>query len=188
MKKIATALACLATVCSARAEPTTYAVDPLHTFVTYEALHLGTSTSRGRFGKSTGSVQFDRTGKTGKVELTLDVAAISSGVPMLDKELQGPDFFNVQEFPSARFVGDGFSFDGDRLVSVAGALTMLGKTLPVTLTAHQFNCYMHPFYKREACGGDFETTIERSCWGMGRLTQIASDKVRLLIQVESLKQ
>jgi polyisoprenoid-binding protein YceI len=188
MKKIVTAIASLAAFCAAQGEPATYAIDPLHTFVTYEALHLGTSTSRGRFGKSTGSIQFDRAGKTGKVDISVDIVSLSTGVPSLDKHLQAADFFNVETFPNARFVGDKFSFDGDKLVGIGGDLTLLGKTLPVTLRATQFNCYAHPFYKREACGGDFETTIERSRWGMGGLTNIASDKIRLLIQVESLKQ
>jgi polyisoprenoid-binding protein YceI len=59
----------------------------------------------------------------------------------------------------------------------------------VTLKATQFNCYMNPMFKREVCGGDFETTIQRSQWGMGwGLNMGAPDAVRLLVQVEAVKQ
>jgi len=35
------------------------ALDPTHTFVHWEVVHMGTSTIRGRFSKVTGNVQFD---------------------------------------------------------------------------------------------------------------------------------
>ena len=43
--------------------------------------------------------------------------------------------------------------------------------------------------KREVCGGDFETTIKRSQWGMNWGLNVGiPDDVRLLIQVEAIKQ
>ena len=72
---------------------------------------------------------------------------------------------------------------------MAGTLTMLGKTQPVTLKATNFNCYMSPMIKREVCGGDFETTIARSAYGMAYgLTYGLPDNIRLLIQIEAIKQ
>ncbi|MDP3223787.1 MAG: polyisoprenoid-binding protein, partial [Rubrivivax sp.] len=63
------------------------------------------------------------------------------------------------------------------------------KSNPVTLKASNFNCYNNPMFKREVCGGDFETTIQRSQWGLGYgLPVVAPDNVRLLIQVEAIKQ
>ncbi len=61
--------------------------------------------------------------------------------------------------------------------------------MPVTLKASNFNCYMNPMLKREVCGGDFETTLKRSQWGMScGLDMGVPDDVRLLIQVEAIKQ
>jgi polyisoprenoid-binding protein YceI len=71
---------------------------------------------------------------------------------------------------------------------VAGTLTLLGKTQPVTLKAVRFNCFDHPRLKREVCGGDFETTIQRSQWGMGYAIPAIPDAVKLVIQVEAIKQ
>ncbi len=183
------AAAALSLGLAAPAYSNTFAIDPTHTFVTYEIGHYGTSTNRGRFDKKEGTVQFDRAAKTGKVEVSFDTASISTGVAMLDKHLQSADFFDAAKHPSAKFVGDKFSFSGDKVTQVAGALTLRGKTQPVVLKANNFNCYTNPMIKREVCGGDFETTIKRSQWGMDwGVENGVPDDVRLLIQVEAVRQ
>jgi polyisoprenoid-binding protein YceI len=174
---------------AAQAEMATYGIDPTHTFANFEALHKGTSFIRGRFDRKEGSLQFDRAGKSGRAEITIDVNSISTGVPALDHHLRSAAFFNADEFPSARFVGERFVFDGDKVSEVAGTLTLAGKTAPLTLKAANFNCYFSPLFKREVCGGDFEATLQRSQWGItDGLPAIAPDDVRLLVQVEAIRQ
>jgi polyisoprenoid-binding protein YceI len=180
--------AALATTGAAQAQSATYGNDPSHTFTTFEAKHFGTSTIRGRFDKKEGSVTLDRAAKTGKAEISIDTASISTGVGPLDGHLKSKDFFNAAEFPSVKFVGDKFTFDGNKVTAVAGTLTMLGKSQPVTLTASNFNCYESPMLKREVCGGDFETTIQRSAYGMVYGLPGIPDTIRLLVQVEAIKQ
>ena len=171
------------------ATPNEYAVEPTHTFVTFEINHFGASVNRGRFEKKEGTVQFDKAGKTGKVDISFEASSISTGTPAFDKHLQGADLFNAAQYPTLRFVSDKFNFDGDKVTSVAGQLTLLGKTGPVTLKANQFACYNHPMLKREVCGGDFEATIDRTQWGMNYGIDWGFAKnVRLVVQVEAVKQ
>ena len=193
MKHSIAAAACLAatllTAGTAQAQSATYAIEPTHTFVSFEVSHFGTSTNRGRFDKKEGTVQFDRAGKTGRVEINIDTTSINSGVAQFDGHLKSKDFFNVAEHPTARFVGDKFTFDGDKVTAVQGTLTMLGKSHPVTLKASQFNCYINPIFKREVCGGDFEATIQPTLWGISTyIPMVAPDNVRLVVQVEAIKQ
>jgi polyisoprenoid-binding protein YceI len=180
--------AALCAAAAAQAEPASYAIEPTHTFVTFEVLHFGTSTSRGRFDRKEGMVEFDRAAKTGKVDVTIETDSINTGTAPFNSHLAGKDFFNAAEFPTARFVSERFAFNGDKLSEVAGSLTLLGKTLPVVLKASHFNCYNHPRLKREVCGGDFETTIQRSQWGMNYGLPGIPDPIRLLVQVEAVKQ
>lgn len=181
--------AALAAPLATQAAPSTYAIDPMHTAVVFEALHFGTSTNRGRFMKNSGTVVLDRAGKTGKVELTLDLAGLSTGVAPFDKHLKSEDFFDVAKHPTATFVSDRFVFNGDELAEVVGKLTLRGKTHPVTLKAHRFNCYMNPIVKREVCGGDFEATLTRSLWGVNwGLDMGVADATKVIIQVEAIKQ
>lgn len=191
MRSLFTAAVLATTIATgaAHAETSTYAIDPAHTFVTFEILHFGTSTNRGRFDKKEGTVQLDRAGKTGQVSLTLDTSSINTGTPAFDKHLQSADFFNSAKFPTVTFVADKLSFSGDKVTEVSGQLTMLGKTNPVVLKATNFNCYMNPMLKREVCGGDFSATVVRSQYGIDfGLNMGFSDAVKLVIQVEAIKQ
>ena len=180
--------ATLAAVGVAHAAPATYAIDPTHTFVTFEAKHFGTSTNRGRFDKKSGTVTLDKAAKTGSVEITLDMASISTGTASFDGHLKSKDFFNAEAFPKATFKSSRFIFNGDKVSAVVGDLTLLGKTQTVTLTATSFGCYDNPKLKREVCGGDFETTIQREKFGMTYGLPFIPNDVKLVIQVEAVKQ
>lgn len=174
----------------APAHSATYSIDPTHTFVNFEANHFGTSTLRGRFDRKEGTVQFDRAARSGKAEITIDIGSVSTGVGPLDGHLKSKDFFDAGTNPSAKFVGEKFVFSGDKVTEVSGTLTLAGKSNPVTLKATHFNCYQNPLLKREVCGGDFETTIKRSQWGMsyGIADYGLPDDIRLLIQIEAVRQ
>jgi polyisoprenoid-binding protein YceI len=171
------------------AQASAYAIDPTHTFVTFEIDHFGATTNRGRFDKKQATVELDRAAKTGKVDFTIDVTSVNTGTPGFDKHLQSADLFNAAQHPTIQFVSDKFNFDGDKVKEVTGQLTLLGKTLPVTLKANKFNCYDSPMLKREVCGGDFETTIDRTQWGMSYGVDWGFAKnVRLVMQIEAVKQ
>ncbi len=191
MRKSLFALAAVAALAAgaAQAETATYAVEPTHTFATFEISHFGASVNRGRFDKKEGTIELDKAAKTGKVDITFQINSINTGTPPFDKHLQSPDIFDAGKYPTARFVGDKFTFDGDKLVSVAGNLTLKGQTHPATFKANQFACYQSPMLKREVCGGDFETTIDRTLFGLDYGVQYGFPKnVRIVAQVEAVKQ
>jgi len=187
LRPVATALTFVAAAAGSHAA--TYAIDPAHTYATFEIGHFGTSTNRGRFDKKEGSVEFDRAAKTGKVSITFDTASVNTGFAAFNKHLQSADLFNAEKFPSMHFVSDKFVFNGDKLAEVTGQLTLLGKTAPLTLKATNFNCYDNPMLKREVCGGDFEGTLDRTVYGMNYGIDWGFPKtVRVLVQVEAVKQ
>ena len=174
---------------SAPAQAASYEIDPTHTFATFEITHFATSTTRGRFDKKEGTLQFDRDAKTGKIDIIIYTDSINTGISVFDKFLTGFSLFDSSTFPTAKFEANKFNFNGDKVTDVSGNFTLLGKTNPVTLKATNFNCYIHPVLKREVCGGDFETTIDSSQYGMNYgLIFGFSKAVRLLIQVEAIKQ
>src|SRR5690606_18491815 len=81
-----------------------YAIDPTHTFATFEIGHFGATTNRGRFDKKEGTISFDKAAKTGAVDIRFDVASVNTGTPMFDKHLQSAELLNAEKFPQARFV------------------------------------------------------------------------------------
>jgi polyisoprenoid-binding protein YceI len=172
----------------APADASNFAIDPTHTFVNYENGHYGTTTNRGRFSTKDGTLFFDRAQRSGKVEIVIDITSVNTGVDFLNRQIQGKDFFNVADFPTGTFKSDQFIFNGDKVSEVHGQLTLKGQTHPVTLKATKFNCYINPLIKREVCGGDFETTIQRSQWGVLWGLQFGfEDAVKLLIQIEAIR-
>src|SRR5690606_42007018 len=49
----------LALAAPAQAEPASFQIDPMHTFVYFEVVHFGTSTVRGRFNDVSGTITYD---------------------------------------------------------------------------------------------------------------------------------
>jgi polyisoprenoid-binding protein YceI len=181
-------LACVLLPAQAQADGPNFAIDPTHTFVNYENGHDGTTTTRGRFSTKDGTLFFDRAQRSGKVEIVIDITSVNTGVDFLNRQIQGKDFFNVADFPTGTFKSDQFIFNGDKVSEVHGQLTLKGQTHPVALKATKFNCYIYPLIKREVCGGDFETTIQRSQWGVLWGLQFGfEDAVKLLIQIEAIR-
>ncbi len=171
------------------AEPANYAIDPAHTSAMFEIGHMGTSTNRGRFTKTTGTVQLDRVAKSGSLDVTVDTTSLQTLTDAFTKHISSAEMLNVAVNPTAHLVAGKFVFAGDKVIEIDGNLTLSGKTNPVVLKAVNFNCYMSPMVKREVCGGDFDTTIVRSQYGVTYgLNYGFPDNVHLVIQVEAVKQ
>jgi polyisoprenoid-binding protein YceI len=182
-------VAALGFTAAAHAESATYAIDPSHTFATFEIGHMGTSTNRGRFNKTAGTVTVDKAAKTGALDVTIDTTSLDTGTAAFTKHISSDEMLNVAAFPTAHVVATKFVFNGDKIAEIDGTLTLMGKTNPVVLKAQNYNCYMSPMVKREVCGGDFDTTIVRSQYGVTYgLNYGFPDTVHLVIQVEAVKQ
>ena len=183
------AAAAVLSVAAGAAQAAEYAIDPTHTFATFEIGHFGASVNRARFDKKEGKISFDKAAKTGKAEISIDMTSVNSGTAMFDKHLQSAEIFDAAKNPKATFVSSKFVFNGDKVSAVEGNLTIAGKTQPVTLKANQFACYDSPMLKREVCGGDFEATIDRTAFGVNYGVDWGFPKnVRLVLQIEAVKQ
>lgn len=187
-KTVFAALATMALAVAAQAAPVTYQADPHHTSVTFETLHKGIATLRGRFNDTKASITLDRETKKGQVKVEIAANSINTGVDAFNQHLSSKDFFDVETHPSVVFQGSDFTFNDEGAVTeVAGTLTLLGQTHPVTLKGSHFACSTNAVSGVETCGGDFETTIDRSVWGMNYALQMPGmqPQVRLLVQIEA---
>ena len=169
----------------ASAQAATYTIDPVRTSTTYE---LG-SISSGRFERHTGSIQLDMAAKTGLADVSIEAASVRSGMALIDSILVGTELFNASQYPSIHFLGDQFVFSGETLTDVVGNLTLLGKTLPVVLHVNSFACSRPAAPEPEVCSGNFETTIDRTDYGMDLGVSLGMPKnVHLVVQVEAVRQ
>jgi polyisoprenoid-binding protein YceI len=171
------------------AEAPGYALDPTHTFVHWEVVHMGTSTIRGRFDRSAGNVQFDAKAQRLDVGITIDTDSVNSGVKLLDTLLRSDaTLLASAAHPQAYFTARTARFEGEVPREIRGEFTLRGISQPLTLRALRWKCGLNPLFRREVCGGDFEAQIDRGSFGITHSLPFVADKVRLLIQVEAIKQ
>ena len=186
MRRFAAVLALAAP--AAFAEPEVFVVDPGHTFPAFEVVHLGISTQRGRFDRTGGRIEMDREAGTGRIELAIETASVSTGNRALDGVLKGEDFFDVEKFPRMTFRAGTMEFEKGEPRRARGELTMNGVTRPVALTVERFACTRLPFLVRLTCGADVTATIRRSEFGLTRFTNFVADEVRIAVQVEAVRE
>ena len=165
-----------------------YTLDPTHTFVHWEILHMGTSTIRGRFDKSSGSVQFDPKAQVLEVGIAVETASVNSGVPILDNLIRGTAMIDAVANPQAFFTARGARFEGDTPRELRGEFTLRGISQPLTLRTLRWKCGLNLLFRREVCGGDFEGEFIRSAFGITHSLPFVADRVKLLIQVEGIRQ
>ena len=179
---------------AAMANPENYTIDPAHSYAYFEVEHLGVSNQRGRFDRTSGKFTLDHAAKSGSVELNIETASVSTGDNVkgsrprtLDDHLKTVDFFNVAEFPRMSFKSTGVKFTGDNPSEIAGQLTLLGVTKPLTLKVERWVCKDNPMSKKPMCGGNATATLKRTDWGMKYGVPAISDEVRLWFSVEGYK-
>ncbi len=129
MKKLGL-FACL--LLSPSAFSAVYALDPTHTSIGFEVIHLGITKVPGKFKDFKGSFEFDEKTQTLK-DLTVEVKTASINTENNDRDghLKGADFFNVEKFPMATFkITKPVKLDGK---PIKGELTLLGKTQSVAM-------------------------------------------------------
>ena len=175
---------------SALATPTTYQVDPGHTYPSFAADHMGgLSVWRGKFEKSAGTIVLDKEKGTGTVEITVDTSSIDFGHEKLNEHAKGPDLFDVTKYPTATYKGKLVNFKNGAPTQVQGDFTLHGVTKPLTLTIDQFLCKPNPMTKKEVCGADASATFNRKDYGLGFGDAYGFKMdVQLAIQVEAVRQ
>lgn len=189
MKTCLTAMLLPLAAVAASAAPTTYAIDPSHTFPSFEADHMGISVWRGKLNKSRGQVLYDKAAGTGSVEIVTELASIDFGMDALAAWARGKDFFDVRKYPRAVFKGSLQSPAGGVPTQLVGELTLHGVTRPLTLTIHSLKCIPHPIFKRDYCGADASGSFNRDDFGLGAGKDYGFKmNVDLRIQVEALAQ
>ncbi len=190
--KLRTLVAVLSAVAAtaAFAAPSTYQLDPTHTYPSFEADHMGgLSKWRGKFEKSSGTVTLDRAAKAGAIDVTVQTDSIDFGLAKMNEHAKSADLFDVAKYPTATFKGNFTKFKGDVPTEAEGQLTLRGVTKPVKMEIDAFKCMPHPMLKREVCGADAEMKFKRDEFGLdfGKAYGFNME-TKLRIQVEGIKQ
>jgi polyisoprenoid-binding protein YceI len=188
MKKLLVFIAMAGISMAAVAVPETYVIDGTHTFPRFEYSHFGFSNQVSRFDSTSGKIVLDRAAKSGSVNVVIDAKSVDTGYSVFNGHIQGEDYFDTAKYPTITYKSTKLNFDGDKLASVDGNLTIKGVTKPVSLTVTSFHCMPHPMVKREACGANATAKVKRSEFNAGKNAPYVSDEVSLTFAIEAIKE
>jgi polyisoprenoid-binding protein YceI len=185
---LAAATGALAFTPARAADNRTYVIDPAHTYPSFEADHMGISTWRGKFDKSSGTIAMDRAAGTGTVSVQVETASIDFGLAKLNEVARTDELLDAAKYPVAEFKGKLEGFDGQgKPARAVGTLSLHGVKKPLTLEIVKFKCMPHPMFKREVCGADAHGTFNREDFGITAGKPYGFDmNVELRIQVEAI--
>ncbi len=141
-------------------------LDPTHSGIHFSVRHMVIAKVRGRFGAFTGTLELDpRDLSSAKVEVEIDPSSIDTGVADRDAHLRSADFFDVERFPTARFVGARMEPVGGDRYRLHGALTIRDVTREVALDVEHLGASKDPWGNdRVAFAG--KVSIDRRDFGL----------------------
>lgn len=114
--------------------PGTYKIDPRHSFAYFSAWHHLVGRVRGRFDQVLGTITVSPDPAACSVDVTIDVATISTQVSQRDDDLRSDAYFDVKKFTTMTYQGRGIHRVSADLWTMDGSLTMHGVTKVVPLT------------------------------------------------------
>jgi len=144
---------------------TTWTFDPTHTTADFTVRHMMVTNVRGRFGKVSGTLEFDpEKVAASSVEATIDAASIETGVADRDNHLRSADFLDEEHFPTITFRSTKVEPDGDG-ARITGDLTIRGVTREVVIEAEYMGQGISP-YGHQVAGFSGSTKINREDFGL----------------------
>jgi polyisoprenoid-binding protein YceI len=163
----------------------TLTLDPQHSYVLWFINHQGFSIQTGKWYVE-GTLLLDKEKpQNSKVNATINIADIHTGIPELDKDLKSPLFFDATKFPTATFVSDKVDLSSKTTAKVHGTLTLHGISKPVTLDVKFNKAGKNPINDRMTVGFSATTNIKRSDFGITTLLPDLSDEVKIQIAAEA---
>ena len=173
--------------------PGTWAIDPSHSSIEFVARHLMVTKVRGRFGGLDGTVTIAADPLQSSAHAKVDAHSVDSGDAKRDEHLRSADFFDADRYPTIEFQSTGVEARGDGRYTLRGDLTVHGVTKPVAWDLEFDGTVQDPWGGTRA-GFSATTEVNRKDWGLEWNVAletggfVVSEKVRLNIEVEAVKQ
>ena len=174
---------------SASKDPTSapagnYTLDARHASIIARVGHMGgVSFSTFRFDKSSGTLVWNGAKpEASQLSITVDMTSINSPVPNFASELIGDRFLKTGQFPTAKFVSTSVQRTGPTTGKIAGNMTFMGVTKPMTIDATLVGTGTNR--QGPVIGFSGEAHFKRSDFGFSSMVGPIADDIQLVIDVE----
>ena len=169
------------------AETQTWQIDPVHSSSQFSVSHLGITTVRGVFEKTTGTVTYDPSDpKKTQIDATLDATTVNTRIEMRDKDLRSPNFLDVTKYPTITFKSKKTETAGAGKLKITGDLTIHGVTKEVVLDVDGPSKPVNAM-GGERMGAEATTKINRRDFGVNGAPGIAGDEISIILDVELMR-
>jgi polyisoprenoid-binding protein YceI len=167
----------------------TWNIDPAHSGVEFAVTHLMIAKVRGRFSDVSGTVVTDGTPEGSRIEVAINAASVSTHDNTRDTHLRSADFFNVEKYPTIRFVSTAIKSRGDGEFRVTGDVTIRDVTHSVEMDVTSEGTGRDP-WGNDRAGFSATLRIDRRDFGLtwNQVLEtggvMVSNEVRLTVDVE----
>jgi polyisoprenoid-binding protein YceI len=182
------------TAIAQKTNTTTWKIDPAHSSIDFSAKHMMISTVRGRLGAVNGEIIVDeRNPANSSVDVTVDVAGLTTNEASRDTHLRSADFFDAETYPEATFNSTRVEPLSEDKYRVTGDLTIRGTTKSITFDVEREGEGVDPWGNVKAAFAA-RTTLNRKDFGLNWNVALeaggvlVSEKVSLEITVQAAKQ
>jgi polyisoprenoid-binding protein YceI len=171
----------------------TFNVDPVHSSIGFVVRHLMVSKVRGSFAEFGGSITIGEDPLASAVTATIQAASLSTGAADRDAHVRGPEFLDVENYPTLTFVSTGLKGVGGAEFVLTGDLTIRDVTKQVELKLEFDGVATNPWGK-EVIAFTASTEIDREefgvMWNAAMETGgvVVSKNVKIEISGEAVRQ
>lgn len=163
----------------------TWAVDPIHSDVSFTVRHLGVSKVRGAFETFDGEIVLAEDPLDSSVTANVDLSSINTRNEQRDDHVRGADFLDVANYPTLTFrstavrqYGKDFALDGE--------LTLRGVTKPITLVL-EINGFAKGGDGTPVVGFSVTGSLDRTEFGVGGSNPMVANKIQLVLEIEAAR-
>jgi polyisoprenoid-binding protein YceI len=162
--------------------------DPVHSFVVFDVHHFGAGYVYGTFAGPTGPIGYDASDLTKTTfDLSVDADSIETRNANRDKDLKGPDYFDVKQFPTLTFKSTSVAKTGDTTMNVTGDLTVHGVTKSITVPMEFTGTGSMMGKTRSGFRADFK--INRRDFGIVHApVTVIGDEIHIIVAIEAVPQ
>lgn len=168
-------------------------IDSGHSGVHFSVRHMVIAKVRGKLTRWSASLLTDGDDlATARVEASLDVSSLDTGVADRDAHLRSADFFDVENHPEMTFKSTRVERVGDDRLKLTGALTIRGTTREVTLDVEHSPAMKDPWGNLRV-GFTAKGAVDRKDFGLTWNQALEAggvlvgDRVDLEIEIEAVK-
>ena len=183
---LVTLFSILALTCAC-AQRETYAIDPVHSSVTFKIRHFFSKVT-GTFDEFQGTIIVDRQNMiSNETQATLEINSINTRNAKRDDHLKSPVFFDAAKYPQIMFKSKKWKKKDETQFEVMGDLSMHGVTKEVVLIVKSTG-FGEGMDKTYLSGWEASTTVKKSDFGITYGGAALGDDVEISIEVEAHKQ